>query len=77
MDIATHSAIKSTVMNSTFPRDGELHVKPPPVYILKSLIIGDLAVGKTSLIFRFTEDTFTTSYINTIGEKIIRKTMSM
>ena len=31
------------------------------------LIIGDSSVGKTSILTRFTEDKFTTNYINTIG----------
>ena len=34
----------------------------------KILVLGDSGVGKTCLIFRFTEDVFSDSYISTIGE---------
>ncbi|KXJ07022.1 ras-related protein Rab-8B [Exaiptasia diaphana] len=33
----------------------------------KILVLGDSGVGKTCLIFRFTEDIFSDSYISTIG----------
>lgn len=36
-------------------------------YLFKLLIIGDAGVGKSSLLLRFADDTFTTAYINTIG----------
>ena len=76
MEIMTQSAPKEadTITDTNmdiFLRDAEL--VQPPFYILKSLIIGDLSVGKTSLIFRFAEDTFSSSYISTIGEKKILK----
>lgn len=34
----------------------------------KILVLGDSGVGKTCLIFRFTEDIFSDSYISTIGK---------
>lgn len=36
-------------------------------YLFKLLIIGDAGVGKSSLLLRFADDTFTSAYINTIG----------
>lgn len=41
----------------------------------KILLLGDAAVGKTSLIRRFVVDRFADSYIATIGTKTTRKTM--
>lgn len=39
----------------------------------KILLLGDFAVGKTSLIKRYIDDTFDDSYLTTIGVKISRK----
>lgn len=36
-------------------------------YIFKILLIGDSAVGKSSLLLRFAEDIFTDSFLPTIG----------
>jgi Ras-related protein Rab-8A len=36
-------------------------------YLLKILLIGDSGVGKSCLLLRFADDSFTTSYITTIG----------
>lgn len=36
-------------------------------YLFKLLLIGDSSVGKTCLLFRFSEDAFNTSFISTIG----------
>uniref|UniRef100_A0A8C3NH92 small monomeric GTPase n=1 Tax=Geospiza parvula TaxID=87175 RepID=A0A8C3NH92_GEOPR len=36
-------------------------------YLFKLLLIGDSGVGKTCLLFRFSEDAFNTTFISTIG----------
>ncbi|XP_030639929.1 ras-related protein Rab-8A-like isoform X2 [Chanos chanos] len=36
-------------------------------YLFKLLLIGDSGVGKTCVLFRFSEDSFNTSFISTIG----------
>lgn len=42
-------------------------------YKLKIVLLGDFAVGKTSLIKRFVFDEFNDSYLTTIGVKVTRK----
>lgn len=37
-------------------------------YLFKLLLIGDSGVGKTCILFRFSEDNFTTTFISTIGK---------
>lgn len=37
-------------------------------HLFKLLLIGDSGVGKTSILFRFSEDAFNISFISTIGE---------
>jgi len=39
----------------------------PYDYLFKLLLIGDLGVGKSCLLLRFADDTYTESYISTIG----------
>ncbi|KNC71201.1 hypothetical protein SARC_16262, partial [Sphaeroforma arctica JP610] len=36
-------------------------------YLIKLLLIGDSGVGKSCLLMRFCEDSFTPSFITTIG----------
>ncbi|MFX0136986.1 MAG: Rab family GTPase [Candidatus Hodarchaeota archaeon] len=46
-------------------------------YVFKIIVIGDPAVGKTSLINRFIQDTFEADYKETIGTNILRKTVKI
>ncbi|GAF93609.1 unnamed protein product [marine sediment metagenome] len=41
----------------------------------KVVLLGDSAVGKTSLIRRFVLDQFETDYMSTIGTKVLKKTL--
>jgi len=45
--------------------------------LFKLLLIGDSGVGKTCILFRFSDDAFTTTFISTIGEFLIRINLSM
>lgn len=36
--------------------------------LFKLLLIGDSGVGKTCVLFRFSDDAFTTTFISTIGK---------
>lgn len=38
-------------------------------YLFKLLLIGDSGVGKTSVLFRFSEDAFNNTFISTIGKQ--------
>jgi Ras-related protein Rab-1A len=40
-------------------------------YLFKLLIIGESGVGKTCLLLRFTDDSFTANHLTTIGKILI------
>ena len=40
-------------------------------YLFKLLIIGESCLGKTCLLLRFTDDSFTANHLTTIGKEII------
>ena len=42
--------------------------------LFKLLLIGDSGVGKTCILFRFSDDTFNTTFISTIGEYSVGNT---
>ena len=46
-------------------------------YIFKVLLIGDSGVGKSSLLLRFADDTYTDCYISTIGVDFKIKTVEL
>jgi GTPase SAR1 family protein len=53
-----HFALLSTTMAKTYD------------YLFKLLLIGDSGVGKTCVLFRFSEDAFNATFISTIGERL-------
>ena len=46
-------------------------------YLIKLLIIGDSGVGKTCFLLRFSDDSFTTSHLTTIGIDFKIKTIEV
>ena len=44
--------------------------------LFKLLLIGDSGVGKTCLLFRFSDDAFNTTFISTIGAYLSRMSVS-
>jgi GTPase SAR1 family protein len=44
-------------------------------YLFKLLLIGDSGVGKSCLLLRFADDTYTESYISTIGVDFVSRSM--
>lgn len=44
-------------------------------YMLKVLVIGNSAVGKTSMLIRYTEKTFQEAYVSTVGIDFKVKTL--
>ena len=51
--------------------------KKPYDHLFKLLLIGDSSVGKTAIILRFSDATFTPSYIGTIGIDFRVKTIEL
>lgn len=47
------------------------------IYTKKVCLLGDFAVGKTSLVRRFVYDLFEDTYISSIGVKVSRKTVTI
>ncbi|MHA1231375.1 MAG: GTP-binding protein [Candidatus Helarchaeota archaeon] len=55
--------------------DEKVEIKQKPVhkFISKGLILGDYAVGKTSILTRFTQYKFTVEYKQTLGLNVVKK----
>ncbi|KAH3742685.1 Ras family protein [Pelomyxa schiedti] len=52
-------------------------VDPEYDYLFKLLVVGESGVGKSCLLLRFVDDTFTESYISTIGVDFKIKTIEL
>lgn len=50
---------------------------PPRNFILKVCLLGDGAVGKTSLVHRYVYDVFDDKYIMSFGTKVSKKTVEL
>lgn len=48
---------------------GKAMAKKSYDYLFKLLLIGDSGVGKTCILFRFSDDAFNTTFISTIGKR--------
>ena len=46
-------------------------------FLFKLLLIGDCGVGKTELLFRFSDDTYDTTFISTTGQSILSALQSL
>lgn len=46
-------------------------------YLFKLLLIGDSGVGKSCLLLRFADDSYSESYISTIGVDFVRPLLSV
>jgi len=46
-------------------------------YLFKIVIIGDSGVGKSSILIRFSDDSFTETYLTTIGVDFRFKTLKI
>ena len=67
--------IQRTLSKSSL-EGGELEKLVRYDYLFKVVLLGDAQVGKTSLLKRFTEDTFSSEYLNTIGVDFKTKLIS-
>jgi len=61
----------------TAPRAYHKMAKKAYDYLFKLLLIGDSGVGKTCLLFRFSDDAFNTTFISTIGIDFKIKTVEV
>jgi small GTP-binding protein len=73
---------KPTKFPETFSYHYEHHLslkqKPPTMsYTFKILLMGDFGCGKTSLVRRFVENSFSEKYLSTIGVSMSRKSVTV
>ena len=51
--------------------------QPPPILLCKVLVVGNAKCGKTSLIRRFSKDSFDSKYDTTVGVDFVRKDLEV
>ncbi len=56
---------------------GDAPLLPAEGVIKKVILLGDPAVGKTSMVRRFVEDSYDESYLSTIGSTVSRKSVNL
>ena len=61
------SPIYQDVATTSPPEEQRAEIPSEPCFTMKMLIIGDSAVGKTSLMFRYCDKTYSPIFISTIG----------
>lgn len=57
--------------------EGARPLGPLPILKAKVCLVGDLAVGKTSLIRRFVLNAYDDAYVTTLGTKVTKKTIEL
>ena len=48
-----------------------------PRYVIKTVLLGEASVGKTSLVYRFIENKFRDNYKSTLGVNLLKKDMDV
>eukprot|EP00127_Corallochytrium_limacisporum_P002525 Clim_evm82s128 gene=Clim_evmTU82s128 len=77
INLCTEPEVKSDIAGLLTGKELEQLVRKGPHTLVKLLLIGDSGVGKSSLIIRFSDDTFSPSYITTIGIDFKVKTVEV